>query len=153
MQAILRSRPNPLPPRFGRSFLAALLRSAIRAGEVTPEEITAAVDKEREHWVGLREQDEERHREQLADLRARIRAFEEASGVRLGTPTAAVDGVVGQRWYGDHDPAAVGAAVRAVLNGEAEMERYQQRMLRIAETAERLAEEARKEAGAVGERT
>jgi hypothetical protein len=124
----------------GRSFLAALLRSAIRKNDVTPEEIAAALKSEREHWSKVVASHDANAARQIEDLRGRIKLFEEASGVRLG-------GSGGGRWYDGHDPKQVGIAVRAALDGSREHEAFVRRMTTLADTAQRLADEARRAAG------
>lgn len=126
-------------PWMPRTFLAALLRSATRTQLVTPAEIEAAVASARAEWDAKHAHNIEGWRESRDSLRARLRAFEDASGVSL------------ESWAdrgGAEQAARVGAAVRLVLQGEAKIEELQQRLEGIATQAERLADEARRAKGA-----
>lgn len=126
-------------PWMPRTFLAALLRSATRTQEVTPAEIEAAVAAAREQWDARHSENVESWREERDGLRARIRAFEDAAGVRL-------DSYVFEK-NGEQRAAAVGAAVRLVLEGDAKVEEFERRLLNLATQAERLAGELRHAAG------
>lgn len=127
-------------PWMPKTFLAALLRSATRTHEVTPAEVEAAVTAAQEAWESQHAENIERWREDRDGLRARLRAFEEASGLTLGSWRVGL---------GDAESAArVGAAVRLVLEGEAKIEQFQHRLLNLAEQADRLAGELRVAAGA-----
>lgn len=68
----------------------------------------------------------QRSRRQICD-------FEQAAGVRLD-----------QVWPVRYGPADVGAAVRLVLQGDAEIERAERRLARLAKDAESLAESIRR---------
>lgn len=132
-------------PWMPRSFLAALLRSATRTQDVTPAEVQAAVSAARETWdaqhaenIERWRESRERWRESRDSLRARIRSFEEASGLSLSSWSDRDDG----------EAARIGAAVRLVLDGEVNVGRYENRIRNLAGQAERLAQELR---AAVGE--
>lgn len=121
-------RRQPLPAGFNRGFLVAMMRQAARQGAATPEAITQAVN------AALALADKRHQAERATLIRERdanadaIRAFEQAAGIRI---TAG---------YGyAHDPATVGAALRAVLNGDKTAERHRQHLEQLRESAERIA--------------
>lgn len=122
-------------PWMPRTFLAALLRSAVRTQAVTPEEIAEATREALAKYQGLREADLQRHREEVEALQHRIRVFEQESGVGIS------------KWNGDHPPEKVGATLRAILNGDVHAEQFLRRFERLADMAERLAADAREAAG------
>lgn len=126
-------------PWMPKTFLAALLRSAARTQTVTPEEIQAAVTAERARWDAQHAENIERWRESRDNLRTSLRTFEEASGLNLGSWSDGLE---------DGAMTRVAAAVRLVLDGDARIERYENRMRSLADQAERLAHELR---GALGE--
>lgn len=131
-----------LPPTdsewMPKTFLAALLRSAARTHSVTPEEIEEAITTARTRWDAQHEENIERWRESRDSLRDRIRSFEEASGLSLASWRDVGD---------DGEAARIGTAVRLVLDGEVNVERYENRMRNLAGTAERLAQELRAAVG------
>ena len=120
--------PEPVTP----TFLAALLRSAGRDTEVTPEQITEAESSAREHLRKLHEGEVEYLSGELKNLREDIAAFKRESGLALR-------GRYPKPWT----PGELGAAVKLVLEGEAKAEIAEQRLRQVAETAERLASSAR----------
>lgn len=121
-------------PWMPRTFLAALLRSACRTSEVQPEEIAAAVAQARSEWDAHHADNIEQWRKERDGLRNRINAFEREAEVRLGGP------------YG-HEPEKVGAALRLVLSGQADTERFTRRYEQLADSAERLATDLRRAVG------
>lgn len=120
-----------------RTFLAALMRASVRTAAVQPAEIAEAVVAAVEAERKLNADNVERWREERDGLRETIRAFEQASGVQINGHTYG---------YG-HTPEATGAALRAVLNGESDAERFVGRFRSLADTAERLAGDLRRAAG------
>jgi hypothetical protein len=138
LQAIIKQHRASLPAKFNRSFLAALLRAAARTQAVQPAEVAQAVEAERQRLEQHHADNVERWREERDGLRARIRAFEEAAGVQLGhLPGEA------PAWAHGHDVATVGKALRVVLNGEAQLDRFERRLATLVDTAEKLAADAR----------
>lgn len=129
--------PKTDTPWMPKTFLAALLRAACRTQTVQPEEIKAAVSEALEAERQHNAENVERWRTDREGLRTQIRAFEQASGIRLGDLT----------YGGGHDPADVGAALRAVLNGERDSERFTNRFASMARQAEDLAVDLRRAAG------
>lgn len=126
----------------GRSFLAALLRSMQREGDIPPEEVRTAVAAAVAAEQARHDRESERQRTELASLRRMRREFEAASGVRM-------DAVGDQPWLSDrYPPDVVGAALRLVLAGESQVHQLQAQLARIAEQAERVAERARAAAAA-----
>lgn len=124
----------------GRSFLAALLRSAARTHDVTPEEVqeavAAAVDRER----ALHEMERSGQDETIGILRGRLDRFKETFGVALGDEE--------DTWrHGGRSASKVGAALRIVLDGEAEIERHERRLQQLLEQTERLASDLRQSLG------
>ena len=120
-----------------RTFLAALLRAAVRTAEVTPSEVSVAVAAARDDERARNADNVERWRVERDDLRDRIRAFEQASGVHLG----------GESWRGAHSPKVVGAALRSILDGDANTERFIRRLETLADQADRIAADLRVAAG------
>lgn len=125
----------------GREFLAAMLRTATYQAAVTPEEIVTAVSAERKHQREMARLERESDQAQLTELRQRVATFEREAGVHLGSG----------RWYGEHDAATVGKAVKLVLDGEATTQRLKRRLEHLADEADRVAAEARRAAGGESE--
>lgn len=131
---------EPIFTPSGRSFLAALLRSAARTHDHTPAEvqeaITAALERERKsHALTLEHKDET-----IALLKGRLDKFKETFGVGLGDDS--------DMWRHGGKPASeVGAALRLVLDGEADIERYEKRLAYILDQAEHLVGEMRQTLG------
>jgi hypothetical protein len=135
----------PLLPRtdaewMPRTFLAALLRSATRTQIVTPAEVVEAIAAERAKWDEQQASTIERWRAESDRLGRIVREFEQASGVRLARSED-------REWYGSRQPAEVGAALRAVLDGDAETERFTNRCKAMLRNAEQLAADLRRALG------
>lgn len=132
-----------LPPTdaewMPRTFLAALLRAGVRTTATTPVEIEAAVAAARAEWDEHHAENIELWRTSRDGLRERIRMFEQLTGLSIGS-------------WGDDGPAGaeraarVGRAVKLVLDGEADLERFERRLLALADSAERLAADIRSRA-------
>jgi hypothetical protein len=124
------SGERELPPRFGRSFLASLLRQANRQREHTPAEVQQKVEQE----VEFRERDQQRQLDskerQLEEARGVIRDFNEASGLNLSAMK-----------YGPWTAADVGKAVRVVLDGEHNIQNAEARLRQLRASATRLVEQ------------
>jgi hypothetical protein len=116
-----------LPPRFGRSFLAALLRSATYVGAATPEEIKAAVDRALADQREVTEIQVDRWRQKAERSEKLVRDFERAAHVRLGDD-----------YYGGHKAEDVGKAVRTVLDGDVELDRLEQRIVNLRNQAQAI---------------
>lgn len=131
---------EPIFTAAGRSFLAALLRSAARTHDHTPQEvqeaITAALERERtSHALALGHKDET-----IATLRGRLDKFKETFGVGLGDED--------DTWLHGGKPASeVGAALRLVLDGEADVEMFETRLAYILDQTERVVGQMRKALG------
>lgn len=119
--------PRPLPPAFGRSFLAALLRSATYVGEATPEAISAAVDRCRESERAYAAQRIESLEERVEKAERALMDFQRESGLQIAGG-----------WAGSHDPKEVGRVVRAVLSGEVQADRLQNQIDSIRSQAQRI---------------
>lgn len=125
--------------RMPRTFLAALLRAGVRTTAMTPVEIEAAVAAARAEWDEHHAENIELWRTSRDGLRERIRMFEQLTGLSIGS-------------WGDDGPAGaeraarVGRAVKLVLDGEADLERFERRLLALADSAERLAADIRSRA-------
>lgn len=132
----------PLPPTdtpwMPKTFLAALLRASARTQEVTPAEIEAALAAAKQQWDEHHAKDIERWRESRDELRTAIHDFETAAGVSL------------RGWSSGRSPSQVGAALKIVLNGDADLARFTQRFEGLARQAETLATDLR-EAAQAGE--
>lgn len=116
-----------------RGFVACLLRSAAKVQRAGPAEIAEALAAERERIADIHEERVRLERERYDQLLGDVQAFQQAAGIKIGDSR-----------YGTRSPAAVGRAVRAVLDGEKVAERLEQRLdslrrqaLEIAEAAER----------------
>lgn len=118
-------------PWMPRTFLAALLRASVRTADTTPAEIDAAIKAARAEWDAQHAENIERWRATRDELQATISAFEREAGVRLGNG------------WNAHAPEVVGRAVRAVLNGDADTQRFESRFANLAGQAERLAADLR----------
>jgi hypothetical protein len=118
-----------LPPGFGRSYLAALLRAACYVGGVKPEEITAAENRALESVRAQHENDIQIQRDAIEREHALRNEFEKAAGVRL------------QGGYPPHTPAEVGAALRLILDGEHDIANAEQRLRTLRDQAQRLADD------------
>lgn len=116
------------PEPINRTYLAAFLRAAVYQGDATPEEVQAALRVQRERLTSAHKAELTSLRNDLAEVRERIRGFESASGLRIGE-------------WADHDPRKVGAAVNLVLRGEAEVAKYEQRLMGLLATVQRLHEQ------------
>lgn len=113
----LSGRTRPLPPAFGRSFLAALLRAATYVAATTPEEISAAEDRAREDERERVERNAGNWQQRAEAAETTVREFSRAAKVQMGGG-----------WSGSHDPAEVGRAVRAVLDGDQQLDRLRDRV-------------------------
>lgn len=122
------TRTRPLPPAFGRSFLAALLRSATAIGAATPEEIRTAVTEATERAQLLQEAEVQSWRARAENAEATIREFEQALGVPLkyeGQPA----------WARGKDPKEVAVALRAVLEGDEKTAEFTRRVKHLRDQA------------------
>lgn len=116
-------------PWMPRTFLASLLRASVKTTETTPAEIQAAVDAARADRDELHERTITALRESRDGLRERVRAFESASGLSLGS------------WadqLGPEGAARVGAAVRMVLDGDRLLEERRRDLRRLRDQAARV---------------
>jgi hypothetical protein len=113
----LSAKPRPLPPAFGRSYLAALLRAATYVGATTPEEIRAAEDRARESERERVEMDTGHWQRRAQAAENTLQEFQHAAHVSMGG-----------NWSGSHHPAEVGRAVRAVLDGDKQLDRLADRV-------------------------
>jgi hypothetical protein len=114
----------------GRSFLAALLRSATRVQSAGPVEIQEAVEAERERLSKMHNATYEGMERRYQELEQKVRAFETTAGIQIGS-----------RWAHATPPEEVGRAVRMVLNGEQDVERTENRLRALARQARDLADE------------
>jgi hypothetical protein len=99
--------PGVKPTRpVTRSFLVALLRAAGAVPEADSQEVREARNVGYEQGLQHGKDALEAEKAVSAELRNKIRAFENETHIQLGG-----------RWPG-HDPAEVGRAVRSILDGE-----------------------------------
>lgn len=133
---------RPLPPGLGRSFLACLMREAVRVGGATPAEITQAVEEALTQERASRERrsrsDREVYEPMYTRLQKDVREFEQ----ELGVP------IRGFAWNGE-DPGSVGRVVRTALRGEHDYSALQGRLRGLADQAERIAAEANQRADTI----
>lgn len=125
--------------QIDRSVVAAMLRSALGSCTSMPDELQAA----RQEGMRLgRERAEEKHKftiERKDELEGAVRTFREVTGIDL------VDG--GYLYRGDAERSQaerVAAAVKTVMDGEADVERHRKDLERMERTLERTLEEVRK---------
>lgn len=131
---MLRPKSHDLPPAFGRSFLAAMLRATASTAAMAPEEIEKAKADAIEHAKVIIEGDLTVARSRVEALEGTIAAFQNASGLSLR----------GLDWRG-RDPGEVGRAVRLVLDGEDRADRIRQRLEQWITSAEAIADLGRQE--------
>jgi hypothetical protein len=124
-------KDRPLPPGFGRSFLAALCREACRQGAATPEDIRVAVEEATASQRRHHDEMQKLWKGQYEELRAKVQEFQRHAGIQIET-----------RWP-DNDAKAVGAAVRAVLQGEHRTDIIESRLRRVVEDAQKVADAGR----------
>lgn len=127
----LSGKPRPLPPAFGRSFLAALLRAATYVAATTPEEIRAAEDRVRESERERVESETGRWHARAQEAEKTIREFSQAASVQMGG-----------NWHGSHNPAEVGRALRAILDGDQQIDRLHKRVADLRRQAEAILQAA-----------
>lgn len=121
--------PNADPKRpISRGFLVALLRAHGAVPLVELRELEAARQEAREQERDLSQRLIDSANKTAADLRDRISAFEAASGLTL------------TYWSGTQDPAAVGRAVKAVLEGDARADHARKALARARDDLQRAAD-------------
>lgn len=133
--------PRPLPPGFDRSFLIAIIRQAYKVTSVQPAELRQARD---EGYAAGLEAGERGMQRELARLRAldeTVRGFEDA----LGYPIKGYRSWLVGGGRSELTPADVGRTLRALLNGDAEVAGLRNRISAAADSAERLAQDARRQ--------
>lgn len=101
---------------ISRSFLVALLRSAGAVPKTKPADIEAAEKRGSDRGAAAMQGLVDSAKAETAELRSIVNDFERESGVAI------------RNWYRSTDPAKVGAALRGVLNGDAESDRALQRI-------------------------
>lgn len=128
--------PRPLPPGFNRSFIVALLRAALQQRDVRSE-LRAAREEGYRAGASQAEANAGRELERLRGLQETVAEFEQAFGVPLG----------GWRQWGPSGgavtPADVGKTLRQLIDGDVQVNGLRNRLSAAAESAERLAAEAR----------
>lgn len=128
--------PRPLPPGFDRSFLVAVIRQAYKLTGVEPAELRKARDEAYAAGATAGERAASRELARLRQLKKTVDEFERA----LGYP------ITGHAIYlrrADITPAEVGRTLRTLLDGEAEITGLRNQLNAAANSAERLAQEAR----------
>lgn len=115
-------KPAPLLPGadpkrpISRHIMVTMLRSAGAKVAASPAEVQAAREEGAALERSIMERAIQHEREDLAELRGKVKAFEDAAGVSFS-----------QRW-GGRDPAKVGAALRVVLAGDGATEAARKRV-------------------------
>lgn len=112
-EAPLLPEADPKRP-VGRQFVIAMLRAGGAVPQAEAEEIRLARAEGFNAGVKSNEDAIESWRTDRDNYRLQIQEFERASGVSL------------TRWHGNRSPAEIGAALKAVLDGEARVGRVQQ---------------------------
>ncbi|MET0601381.1 MAG: hypothetical protein ABW167_05270 [Baekduia sp.] len=115
-----RKKKRPLPPEFDRGMLVSMLRNASHRAQTTPQEISDAEQRGFDRGVDYAESDKRNVKVLHDSLTTKVREFEQALGVSI----------TGLGWP-RNDPAAVGAKLKAVLAGEAELNTMEGRYRRI----------------------
>lgn len=131
----VREAPKLDAAPLDRGFVAMLLRCATRglvpAAEVEGR-VAAAVEARLDSHVRMARDENQRAADELKELRGKVAAFEDASGIKIADRYA----------FGDlNDPKKLGAAVRILVNGES---RYRNDWLM---QAKQLADSASEELG------
>lgn len=116
-----RKKKRPLPPEFDRGMLVSMLRNASHRAKTTPEEISAAEQRGFDRGIDYAENDKRNAKLLYDALLTKVREFEQG----LGTSITGLG-------YPRSDPATVGAKLKAVLEGEAELNTMEGRYRRIA---------------------
>lgn len=122
----------PLPPGFGRSFLASLMREAVREGDVQPEAIQVAVREALERDRAARVRSSRDWEKMYTDIHAKLREFE--TGLGCGIASFQYSGL---------DPKTVGKRLQAIAVGEADVDRLESRLRQLEGTADRTLSDIR----------
>lgn len=125
--------PELEPEQCSPLFLAGLLRSASRKSDITPEEISDAVSAVREEYGKQADARVKMYEDRWQALRDEVQNFTRESGLALSG-----------RWPAPYTAKELGAAVKLVLEGQARTENYETQLKRIADQAQKVADEARK---------
>lgn len=104
---------RPIP----RDFVVSMLRSDGHVPLASAEEVRLARSESFQEGVDSQKVVLERCQSQLAELRKQIRDFERESGLSF------------HAWAADRDPAAIGRAVRAMMEGEDRVKIARRRMV------------------------
>jgi hypothetical protein len=123
------ARKRPLPPGMDRSFLASLLRAAVRQHDATPDDVVKEATAEKQARY---------RREDHDALREQVREFEQASGVSFA------------RWSVDGNPQQIGSALKSVLEGRRESDRLKRRLEGVRDSAQGAADAAKRELEKLG---
>jgi hypothetical protein len=126
----LRPADGNFPPQFGRSYLAALLRSACAVGKTQPRDIREAEQRAVDRHDEANKDSARRWKEMWQQEVNRIREFEQASGLQIRNAM----------WPGNHTPDEVGKTVKAVLHGDYNVKVLHQRLERLCDDALSIAE-------------
>lgn len=126
-------KTETMPPRFGRSFLAALLRSSNKSS-VTAEELLEARRTAQETAEQLAASLVESWKTRAEELQELVTEFEQATGL---------PGYLSSRHYSRADPKTLGKAVRLVMDGNREADNLEERLQRIVSQAQTIADHAR----------
>lgn len=127
------ARKRPLPPGIDRSFLASLLRAAVRQHDATPDDVVKARQEGRAEADAAAEKLARYRREDHDALREQVREFEQASGVSFA------------RWSVDGNPQQIGSALKSVLEGRRESDRLKRRLEGVRDSAQGAADAAKRE--------
>lgn len=130
VQAKLLHSGRAIDKPISRSFLAALLRSAARRQSAGPLEVQEAVAAVRQELGEMHRRAAELEMERYNELERKVRAFQREAGIEIGG-----------RWSHATPPEEMGRTVRLVLQGEADVERAENRLRSLARQARELADE------------
>lgn len=125
-------KAEPVPPGFGRSFLAALLRASNKSS-VTAEELLEVRRQATAAAEGLAADLVDSWKKKAEELQELVAEFEQAVGL---------PGYLANRFYTRSSPKELGQAVRLVMDGNRQAEDLEKRLRRIVEDANTIAEMA-----------
>ena len=125
-------KAEPLPPAFGRSFLASLMREAVREGDIQPEAIQVAVREALERDRAVRTRAGRDWEKMYTDIHEKLSEFEAGLGCAIRTFK-----------YSGVEPREVGRRLQAIAAGEADVDRLKSRLLQLEVTADRTLSDIR----------
>lgn len=130
--------PRPLLPGFDRSFLIAIIRQAYKITRITPQEIQEAERKGFEAGEQHKRNLSANYHELYEELHRTVREFEQGLGCSIKGFS-----------YSGADAKTVGAALRAIVEGDHQAAGLRNRLANIGAQAQRLADEVAQQVAAI----